>query len=144
MFSFWSILRIIYSLIFTLVCMYFTQFINAIEEKKKCPLSEGWRITNGKIISSLLMLVGLINIFVPASKFLSTLPIIGSSYVLVFVLALFGNLIIINRLSINIAESENSKCNIKGYDMIINFFSEKSFTDCIYFTIIISIIFFYL
>ena len=144
MFSFWSILRIIYSLIFTLVCMYFTQFINAIEEKKKCPLSEGWRITNGKIISSLLMLVGLINIFVPASKFLSTLPIIGSTYVLVFVLALFGDLIIINRLSINIAESENSKCNIKGYDMIINFFSEKSFTDCIYFTIIISIIFFYL
>jgi hypothetical protein len=124
--------------------LYFTQFINAIEEKKKCPLSEGWRITNGKIISSLLMLVGLINVFVPASKFLSTLPIIGSSYVLVFVLALFGDLIIINRLSINIAESENSKCKLKGYDMIINFFSEKSFTDCIYFTIIISIIFFYL
>ncbi len=144
MFSFWSILRIIYSLIFTLVFLYFTQFINAIEEKKKCPLSEGWRITNGKIISSLLMLVGLINVFVPASKFLSTLPIIGSSYVLVFVLALFGDLIIINRLSINIAESENSKCKLKGYDMIINFFSEKSFTDCIYFTIIISIIFFYL
>jgi hypothetical protein len=144
MFSFWSILRIIYSLLFTVMCVYFTQFITAIEEKKKCPLSKGWRITNGKIISSLLMIVGLVNIFIPASKFLSTLPIIGSSYVLVFVLALFGDLIIINRLSINVAESDNSKCKLKGYNMLIDFFSEKSFIECIYFTIIISIIFFYL
>ena len=79
MFSIWSILRIIYSIIFTITSIYFTQFINAIAEKKKCPLSEGWRITNGKILSSLLMIVGLVNIFVPASKFLSTLPVIGSS-----------------------------------------------------------------
>jgi len=144
MFSFWSILRIIYSLLFTIVCIYFTQFINAIEEKKKCPISKGWRITNGKIISSLLMIVGLINIFIPASKFLSTLPIIGSSYVLLFVLSVFGELFIINRLSINIVESDNTSCNIKGYDMIINFFSEKTFADCVYITIFVSVIFFYL
>jgi len=144
MFSFWSILRVIYSLIFTLICLYFTQFVSAIEEHKKCPLSKGWRITNGKVIGSLLMIVGVVNIFVPASKFLSTLPIIGSSYVLLFVLALFGELFIINRLAINVDESENSKCNIKGYDLLINFFSDKTFTDCIYYTVIISIIFFYL
>jgi hypothetical protein len=144
MFSFWSILRIIYSLIFTIIFIYFTQFISAIEEKKKCPLSEGWRITNGKIGASLLMIIGLVNIFIPASKFLSTLPIVGSSYVLFFVLLLFGELIIINRLSINIDESDNSKCKLKGYDMIINFFSNISFTECIYYTVIISVIFFYL
>ena len=144
MFSIWSILRIIYSIIFTIMSIYFTQFITAIEEKKKCSLSEGWRITNGKIIGSLLMIVGLINIFVPASKFLSTLPIIGSSYVLIFVLALFGEFFIINRLAINISESDNSKCKLKGYDMIIDFFSNKTFMECIYFTIGVSIIFFYL
>ena len=144
MFTFWSILRITYSLIFTIICLYFTQFINAIEEKKKCPLSEGWRITNGKIIGSLLMIVGLVNIFIPASKFLSTLPIVGSSYVLLFVLALFGELFIINRLSINIDESDNSDCNLKGYDTIIDFFSNTNFTECIYYTVIISVIFFYL
>ena len=144
MFTFWSILRIIYSLLFTLICLYFTQFITAIEEKKKCPLSEGWRITNGKIIGSLLMIVGLVNIFIPASKFLSTLPIVGSSYVLLFVLALFGELFIINRLSININETDNSKCKLKGYDMIIDFFSNTDFTECIYYTVIISVLFFYL
>jgi hypothetical protein len=144
MFSIWSILRIIYSIIFTITSIYFTQFINAIAEKKKCPLSEGWRITNGKILSSLLMIVGLVNIFVPASKFLSTLPVIGSSYVLIFVLLLLIEFYIINRLSINIAESDNSKCKLKGYDILIDFFSKKTFIECVYFTIIVSIIFFYL
>ena len=144
MFSYWTILRIVYSLIFTLMCMYFTQFIKAIEDKKKCPLSEGWRITNGKYIASLLMIVGIINIFLPASKFLSTIPIIGSSYVVVFVGAVFLELFIINRLSINIIESENSKCNIKGFDTILNFFSTKTTLECGYFTLVIAILFFYL
>ena len=143
-FSFLSILRIIFSLIFTLVCIYFTQFINAIEEKKKCPISKGWRISNGKIVASFLMIIGLVNVFIPASKFLSTLPIIGSSYVLIFSLLLFGEFIIINRLSINMYENENSKCELEGFDMLINFFSTKNFVDCIYYTVIISVIFFYL
>ena len=95
MFSFFTILRIIYSSIFTLIAIYFTQFITAIENKKKCSLSEGWRITNGKVLSSLLMIVGIVNIVVPANKFLSTLPIVGSSYILLFALALFGDLFII-------------------------------------------------
>ena len=144
MFSFWSILRIIYSLVFTLICLYFTQFISELEKKKKCPLSEGWRITNGKVVGSLLMIVGLVNIFIPASKFLSTLPLVGSSYVILFSLALFGEFFIINRLSINIDESDNSKCKLKGYDLLIDFFSNKTFTDCIYYTVIVSVIFFYL
>ena len=144
MFSFFTILRIIYSLIFTLISIYFTQFISAIENKKKCALSEGWRITNGKVLSSLLMIVGIVNIFVPANKFLSTLPIIGSSYILLFSLALFGNLFIIYRLSKNIDESDDSRCKIKGYDTIIEFFSARTMVDCIYYTIIATIIFFYL
>jgi len=53
-------------------------------------------------------------------------------------------LFIIYRLSKNIDESDDSRCNIKGYDMIINFFSTKTMMDCIYFTIIATIIFFYL
>jgi len=143
-FSFWTILRILYSIIFTIISIYFTQFIKAIENKKKCPLSEGWRITNGKILSSLLMIVGVINIFVPASKFISTIPLIGSTYVLLFVLTLFTDLIIINRLVKNLQDEENYKCSIKGFDTIINFFSTKSIVECIYYTIGITAIFFYL
>jgi len=145
-FSVWTILRVIYSLLFTIACGYISNFIQAIESKKKCPLSEGWRITNGKIISSLLMIIGAINIFIPVSKFLSTLPIIGSSYVLLFVLAVFILLFIMNRLSINIAERDDSKCKVSGYgyDAMIDFFDERSIMECIYITIAISVMFFYL
>jgi len=144
MFSFWTILRIIYSLLFTAINIYITQFIKGIEDKKDCELSTGWRITNGKFISSILMIVGIINIFIPASKFLSTLPIIGSSYVLIFVLALLGELFIVNRLSINIDEDETAKCKPKGFDMIIDYFSSKTFFECVIMTVVMSIVFFYL
>ena len=144
MFSFWTILRIVYSLFFTIINIYITQFIKGIENKKNCELSTGWRITNGKVISSLLIIIGIINIFVPASKFLSTLPIIGSSYVLIFVLALLGELFIVNRLSINIGEDDNIKCTPKGFDMLINYFSNTTFFECVIMTVIISILFFYL
>jgi hypothetical protein len=143
-FSYWTILRILYSLFFSTINVYFTQFLKTIESKTKCNLSSGWRISNGKLISSLLIIIGVINIFVPASKFLSTLPIIGSSYILLFVLAVFGIIFIVQRLSINIVESESSKCKIKGYDTIIDFFSTKTVMECIYFTIISSVLFFYL
>ena len=86
----------------------------------------------------------IINIFIPASKFLSTLPIIGSSYVLIFVLALLGELFIVNRLSINIDEDDNKKCKPKGFDMLINYFSSKTFFECVIITVILSILFFYL
>jgi protein-S-isoprenylcysteine O-methyltransferase Ste14 len=145
-FSFWTILRIIYSLLFTIACGYISNFIQAIEAKKKCPLSEGWRITNGKILSSLLMIIGTINVFIPASKFLSTLPIIGSSYVLLFVLAVFVLLFIMNRLSINISERDDRKCKISGYgyDEVIEFFNNRNVMECIYITVGVSVIFFYL
>jgi hypothetical protein len=146
MFTIWTILRIIYSLIFTITSGYISNFLQALENKKKCPLSEGWRINNGKLISSLLMIIGAINVFIPVSKFLSTLPIIGTTYVLLFVLAVFLLLFIINRLSINISERDDNKCKISGYgyNTLINFFNERSIMECIYITIIISIIFFYL
>lgn len=143
-FSIWTILRIIYSLIFAFACSYISNFIQAIEHKKACPLSEGWRITNGLLLSSVLMIIGSINIFFPASKLLASIPIIGSSYVLIFVLSVFMLLFIINRLSINIKEKNNSKCNIKDYDTILNFFNNRSTLECIYITIVISILFFYL
>ena len=142
-FSIWSILRILYSIIFTIGCSYISNYIKAIEARE-CSLSTGWRITNGKMLSSILMIIGAINIICPASKFLSTLPIIGSSYVLLFVLAVFMLLFIINRLAVNIKEKENSKCVVKGYMGITNYMATKSISEDIFYTLGISILFFYL
>jgi hypothetical protein len=137
-----TILRFIFSLIFALINIYFSNFIKAIENKKKCELSKGWKITNGKIISSLLIIVGFINAIIPANKWCSNIPFIGSTYMIIFILALFMNIYIINRLSINVKDNETYKCNIKGYDMLINSFTKIGFVECIYITIAISILFF--
>jgi hypothetical protein len=143
-FSIWSILRIIYSLAFCIGFAYLGNYIKAIEANDVCPLSSGWRITNGKMLSSIMMVIGAVNVFCPASKFLSTLPIIGSSYVLLFVLGVFMDLFIINRLAVNLEEREDSLCTIKGYSWITDFFANKGVSDCIYYTLGISIVFFYL
>lgn len=143
MFEWWTILRIIFSLIFTLLSLYITQFINAIEEKK-CPLSKSLYISNGKLCSTLLMLIGAINIFVPINKFVANIPVIGSSYVLLFILILFMTLFILKRIVGNLAESENKKCNVKTYKSLIYFINDRSMSEMIYFTLLISIIFFYI
>lgn len=137
-----TILRFIFSLIFALINIYFSNFIKAIENKKKCELSKGWKITNGKIISSLLTIIGFVNALIPANIWFSKIPFIGSTYMIIFILALFMNIYIVNRLAININDNENYKCNIKGYDMLINSFTKIGFVECIYITIAISIVFF--
>jgi hypothetical protein len=142
-FSFFTVLRVIYSIIFTITFAYISNYIKAIE-LLECSLSSGWRITNGKLLSSILMIIGGINVFCPASKFLSTLPIIGSSYVLLFVLSVFMNLFILNRLAINIDDGEDKKCKLKGYNSFTNFLSSKGINECIFYTLGISILFFYL
>ena len=81
MLSLWTTLRIIFSLIFTLLCLYFTQFITAVGEKK-CPLSKSLYISNGKLLSSLLMIIAVINIFIPINKFLAILVKILPSFLI--------------------------------------------------------------
>lgn len=142
-FSIWSILRILYSFAFTIGCAYLGNYIKAIESRD-CSLSSGWRITNGKMLSSILMIVGAVNVFCPASKFLSTLPIIGSSYVLLFVLAVFMELFIVNRLAVNIDEGVDNRCTPDGYQWVTDFWASRGISECIYYTLGLSIVFFYL
>ena len=143
MFELWTILRIIFSLIFTLISLYLTQFITAIQETK-CPLAKGLYISNGKLFSSLLMIIGFINIFLPINKFVANIPVIGSSYILLFILTLFITLFILKRIVFNLGESENKKCNVKNYKSLINFVNDRSIQEIIYLTLILSIIFFYI
>jgi len=139
----WTILRIIFSLIITMCSMYITQYITAIGDRK-CGLAKSLYISNGKLLSSLLMFISAVNIIIPINKFLSNIPIIGSSYVFIFIILLFMLLFILKRIVNNLNEPENKKCNIKDYKSFSNFISDISYAQCIYITIIISVVFFYL
>ena len=143
--SFWTILRVFFSIIFTLSALYIYKFILEISENTECKLSDGWRVSNSKTLALLLIIIGVINIIIPASKFIAGLPIIGSLYVFLFVLGLFMLLFLINRICINIMENdENQDCYIEKYDTLITWFSNRNIMDNIYITIMLSIIFFYL
>jgi hypothetical protein len=146
----WTVARIIFSVIFAGACWFLYSFLEIISQNKDCPLSEGWRVSNGKLIATLLLAISLVNIIIPASKFLAGLPIIGSSYVLLFVLALFMLIFIINRISVNLIDdpdNENNDClvdELDSYTTLIEWFGDLSFLQDVYITIIISMLFFYL
>ena len=143
MFEYLTLLRIVFSLSFGFIFLYVTQFITKVE-KSKCPLSNSLYISNGKLLSSLLMLFGFINTFIPINKIIYNIPVIGSSYVLIFVGILFGILFIIKRIADNLNEDENKKCKKKEYKYLIDFINNRSINECFIFTIITSIVFFYL
>jgi len=143
MFEYLTLLRIILSLSIGFIFLYVTQFITKVE-KSKCPLSNSLYISNGKLLSSLMMLFGFINTFIPINKIIYNIPVIGSSYVLIFVAILFGILFIIKRIANNLNEDENKKCKKKEYKYLIDFVNNRSINECFIFTIITSIVFFYL
>ena len=139
----WTILRIVFSLSITMCAMYITQYISAIGDKK-CELANSLYVSNGKLLSSLLVFISAVNIFMPVNKFLSNIPIIGSSYVLLFIVLLFLLLFILKRIVSNLDEPENKKCNVKDYKSLTNFIDDRSYAECCYITILISVVFFYL
>ena len=143
MFEYLTLLRIVFSLSFGFIFLYVTRFITKVE-KSKCPLSNSLYISNGKLLSSLMMLFGFINTFIPINKIIYNIPVIGSSYVLIFVSILFGILFIIKRIADNLNEDENKKCKKKEYKYLIDFVNNRSINECFIFTIITSIVFFYL
>jgi hypothetical protein len=143
-FSLWTIIRILYSLIFLSIHGYILQFTRDIELKKDCPLKDSWKVKNSKLLSSLLIVVSGINVVIPASKFLSNLPIIGSSYVLLFCLCLFAELFLVHRLSISLTDEYKKQCKPKGYNFLLEFFYNKGITECAIYTGVLAMIFFYL
>jgi hypothetical protein len=144
MFSLLTIVRIAFNIFFAYGNLQITNFINHLEKQKNCPCSTGWKITNGKFISSLLFIVGLVNIFISANKILYSIPLIGSGYVFIFVFMLFMELFIMTRITKNLQEEECKGCNINGFKSLCKLFRKRNTTDCIYVSIIVSIVFFYL
>ena len=143
MFSFLTLLRICFSSVFTLIFIYISQFITEISNKK-CPLSSSLYISNGKLLSSILIIVGIINIVLPINKFVSTIPVLGSSYVFLFIIILLILLIILKRIILNLKEDENKKCKLQNYKVLKKFINDTSINKIFIITIVISIIFFYL
>jgi len=143
MFEFITIARILFSLVFSLTFLYLSQFITEVG-KKKCPLSSSLYISNGKLFGGILIMIGLINIILPINKFIYNIPIIGTSYVFIIMILIFVMFFVLKRIISNLQEDENKKCRTKNYKRLRDFIENRSIGECIYITVAISIVFFYL
>ena len=144
MFSLFTILRIVFNGLFAFSFLQASRAIEHIAKQTDCPCSQGWKISAGKPLSSLLFVIGTINIFISANNIISYIPLIGSSYSLLFLLCIFMNLNILSRIAKCLDDEENSDCDIKGYEPLFNFFKKRTVLECSYISIILTIIFFYL
>jgi hypothetical protein len=144
MFSIFTIIRIIFNGIFAFSSLQASRAVTHIEKQTDCPCSKGWKISTAKPLSSLFFVISIINIFVSANNILSQIPLIGSSYALIFLLCLFMELFTMSRLAKCLQDEENSDCDIKGHEPLFKFFQQRSITECAYISIVLTIIFFYL
>lgn len=144
MFSVFTILRIIFNGIFAFCSLQASRAVLHIEKQKKCPCSKGWKISTTKPLSSLFFVISIINIFISANNILSQIPLVGSSYALLFLLCLFMELLALSRLAKCLQDEENNNCDIKGYEPLFKFFQQLTIIECSYISIILTIIFFYL
>lgn len=143
MFEFITIARILFSIVFSLTFLYVSQFITEVG-KTKCPLASSLYISNGKLFGGILIIIGLINIILPINKFIYSIPVIGSGYVFIIMLLIFIMFFVLKRIISNLQEDENKKCRTKHYKSLRDFIENRSIAECIYITVVISIVFFYL
>lgn len=140
-------IRIVVHSILTLIFLFINAFINRIakNDSELCPCASGWRIVNGKFISSILFFVSLVNIFLPVNTFINSIPIIGSGGILLHILLSLILAYILNSLCRQLNEPENSECKyIEGFKYIQQLIANISITYILISSVIISIISFYL
>ena len=140
-------LRIVIHSILTLLFLFINGFINKIakNDPEICPCAGGWRIVNGKFISSILFFASLVNIFIPVNIFINSIPLIGSGGILLHIILTLILAYIVNSLCRQLNEPENSECKyIEGFKYIQRIISNISISYMLISAIMISIISFYL
>jgi len=140
-------MRIVIHSILTLIFLFANGFINRIakNDPETCPSARGWRIVNGKFISSILFFASLVNIFIPVNTFINSIPIIGSSGILLHILLTLILAYIINSLCRQLNEPENAGCkHIDGFKYVQGIIAKTPLTYVLITSICISIISFYI
>jgi hypothetical protein len=139
-------IRVILNIILAIILLVSNAYINEISKSdpKLCPCASGWRITNGKLISSFLFFISIANIFVPVNSFISQIPLIGSGGILIYMLMLSVLIYILNSISRQLDTPECKDCsNVNGFAGFKKILSGQSMTNLMIFSISASIILFY-
>ena len=137
-------LRIIINTIFLVIQIIIYKFLSYLENQgDKCPCSNGWKLIQSKFITNIMILLNVINIFIPLNRGLYNIPIIGGSISIIYLLLLVGELILVYNISNELNKPDCKKCDIGDYKYLVSFFNNQSIISCIGYSIIISIVLLY-
>lgn len=142
-----STLRIVLNIGFAVLNMIANRYINAIADNAKydCPVSTGWKITNGKLITSLLFIVACVNIFLPINNVVASIPLIGTGGILLFLMLLSIELYILKSVSKQLKSKECSEnnCDVSEFKIIRNYMAKQSISNLLIISAFATVIFFY-
>lgn len=136
--------RIIISICLIIFSILVNYFLNTLKKQKDCPCNKGWRITNGVIISNFFLLANLINLILPVNKVFSGIPLLGSIYMGIYGLLIFLLLYIISSISNELKTEKCKSCNLDSIQILYSVFKDSEIKNCIYATIILVVISFWL
>lgn len=136
------LLRYVLNGLFIILNLMINNFFNDINNQKTCPIKKDWKIENGILISNVLFLCGIINIFIPLNKYITNIPIVGGWYVYIFMIVLFVELYLV-LFTVENLNKIGKKCSKDKIKIIYNLFKDKNMLSCLYFTIASSIVLFY-
>lgn len=132
------------SVSFVLFSLLTNQYLNTIKKLENCPCNKGWKIENGIILSNVFLLINLLNLIIPINKMIYSMPLIGSSYMFIYGIILFVILFIITNVAIELKKEECKDCKIDSIKYMYDLFKDMTIKNCIYATILLVIIGFWL
>ncbi len=140
----WSYIRLGVNLLALLFQMWIYQYLISIENQPNCPCNSGWKLTQGKMISSLMFVICLANLFYPINNLVMNVPVIGSGAIAVFIFLMGLEFFVVNRISKQVISYKcREKCTVEGHKTINGIFAEMTMLSSIFWAFILSIILFY-
>jgi hypothetical protein len=132
--------RIAVNLLFLIIQIYIYQFISdiiaAAATTSVQSITPSWKLLQTKLIANILIILSIINLFIPLTQCAYKLPIIGGSIGIIYLLFITSELCLLHNITHDTAVCTPRKICINNY--IYSIFRHSSYIYCIIAGIIIT------
>lgn len=119
-------------------------FLNKLKDQPNCPCNGGWRIENGVLLANTLLIISILNIPMPFNRVLYTVPLLGTTYMVLFLLLIASLLYILISISNELKEEKCKSCKLNDIKVLYNYFKDSNYKSCFYASGILVVIGFWL
>ena len=133
--------RIVLNTGFLLAQIFIYKFLAAIEDQgDACPCSSGWKLAQAKLFTNIMVLLNLVNIFIPLNRGLHNIPIVGGSISLIYLVMLGGELCLVYSICKELDKPICRDCEVDGFEKVVGFFQRQSMLACLGYAVVASIV----